>query len=242
MMSESSQSPASVRFTGPEEQQLVKYRAVHKLALVALVLGVLSAAALISPVFGLISLSGIICSVVGLRAIRANPQEWIGITPAIVGLGLSIFFLSWTLGWSATRSGRLAAQAERFANEWLELVQLKQLYAAHQLRQRYDNRVQVTGRLDDYYRTQPDLLDQFQEFSKSELLTQIASVPVGTKIESTGVADHTRSGVDESLVLQYELPATDQHPARTFYITVVRTQTTTGGEWRIDNVGDKLGE
>ena len=235
-------SPASVRFTGPEEEQLVRYRALHKLAVLALLLGLASALTLIHPLLLFIPAAGAACALVALRTIRANPEEWTGASFAIAGLVLSLFFLGWGVGWSYTRPARIARQTEEFARDWLKLVQQNELYAAHQLRQPAASRAPMTSRLDDFYRSQSeDLLKGFEDFSSSRLVSALVKAGPDHPAESHGVARGQHSGSADSVTLRYRIPAVDGQPMWSFHLNVHRS-VADGNQWQIGELDGNQGE
>jgi hypothetical protein len=233
----------SIRFSGPEEEQLVRYRAVNKLAIVAMLLGLASVLTLVHPLLMLVPLAGVVCAIVALRSIRANPDTSTGTSAAVTGLVLSLFFLGWGVGWSATRPARINQQAEQLANDWLELLQRGHFYAAHQLRMSTSVRAPLTGRLDDYYRSQPpELLRNFNDFAKSPVIE--ALVKAGPKHPPVfhGVAETERDGKAELIRLRYQLPASDGVPVWSLLVTVRREATDRGANWQIGDISSNQGE
>ena len=238
MMSET--SPESVRFTGPEEEQLVRYRELNKMAVLALLFGLASTLTLVHPLLMLIPVAGVVCAVVALRAIRANPDVWTGAWLATAGLVLSIFFLGWGVGWSATRPGRLTTQAQRFADDWLRLVQQNELYAAHQLRQNPVARAPLTSRLDDYYRSQPpELLEGYQQFAKSPVVEALVKAGPDHPPEFHGVAGIDHSSTSDAVSFRYRLPPANGQPT---WSLMIRVQLEADDRWQIIAVDGKQGE
>lgn len=231
-----STSSESVRFSGPEEEQLVRYRAVSKSAVAALLLGLASVLMLINPLMILVPVIGVVCAIVALRTIRANPGEWIGKTPAIIGLVLALFFMGWGLGWSMTRPARIASHAQALADDWLKLVARRQLYAAHQLRQPAEERVPITGRFDDFYRGQPDLLRSFNEFSGDPLVEAIYEAGPDEVPEFVEIAERNSSGLDDSITFRYRLPAKGEADGRTFLLTIRRRVVEDGVQWEVNRL------
>jgi len=238
MMSHASSD--NLRFTGPEEEQLVRYRDLNKLALVALLVGLASVLALVHPLLTLVPVVGVACALISLRTIRSNPEIWTGAWLAVIGLVLSLFFLGWGFGWSATRPGRLATQAQRFADDWFKLAQRNELYAAHQLRIDTPSRAPVTARLDDYYRSQPaDMRDAFQSFSKSPVIEALVNAGPEHPPEFVGVARTESAGLTDTLYLRYRLPAVKDQPQWSILISVKRE-----GEdrWQVFTISGNKGE
>lgn len=235
-------SSASVRFSGSEQQQLVRYRAMSKLAILALLLGLAAVLSLVHPLLLMIPAAGAVCAVVALRTIRANPEQWTGAGLATVGLVLSLFFLGWGLGWTATRPGRLAEQARTFADDWLRLVQKNQLHAAHQLRQPASTRAPLTSRLAEYYSSQPpDAQEIFRDFADSPAIQALVKAGPENPPEFRGVASSDHSGVVDTVTLRYRLPAANDQPMWSIHITASRSAAE-GNQWQISAIDGREGE
>jgi len=236
----SNTSSDSIRFTGPEEEQLVRYRELNKLALVALLVGLASVLTLVHPLLMLVPVAGVVCAVVALRTIRSNPEVWTGAWLATVGLVLSLFFLGWGISWSSTRPSRLVAQAQRFADDWFKLVQQNELYAAHQLRQSTDTRAPVTGRLDDYYRSQPpEARENYQQFATSPVIVALTKAGPDHPPEFVAAAGTDHTSTADLVSLRYRLPAVKDQP---MWSILIKIQREAEDRWQIGSVDGKQGE
>ena len=78
---------------------LTSYQAVSKSAVIALLLGLLSAVALAAPTFLFVPVMGIVFGLVALLNLRRYPEELTGKPLAVVGLGLSVVLLTSGLSW-----------------------------------------------------------------------------------------------------------------------------------------------
>lgn len=236
-MDDSSPS-APGRFSG-EEESVVAYQAISRAALAALLLGLCSGLMLLSPLLVFVPALAAISAIVALRTIRARPSEYVGKAPAIVGLALALLFLGWGGARTFTRPSRLAQQAERFADDWLTLVRRGELYSAHQLYQPPGRRIPVTPRFDDYYRGQPDLLKEYEEFIKSPAIVALTSAGAQAKAELLEVTKFEFDGANEDVVLQYkiDLPASGAGESE-IWVTVRRSPA--GGDegslWQISGI------
>lgn len=95
--------------TGHDEDQSLEYRAVHTGAMIGLVLGVASAFTLVTAFSSLdaclmvcpIPVLGIFFSLRAWSQINRQSDLYTGKTPALVGVGLSLFFLVTGLGYAS---------------------------------------------------------------------------------------------------------------------------------------------
>ena len=110
-----------------------EYRAVSGLAIAALILGILSVSALVYPLFWSVPVVGVLCALLALRVVRVRSDELSGRTIAIIGLMLSLVFLSWSVTHHLVRRYSLVEHAKPFAMDWLERVQQGHLEEAHEM-------------------------------------------------------------------------------------------------------------
>ena len=237
-------SDRPVQFSTPEFES-VHYRPVSKLAVIALLLGLISAVAFINPVLWLFPIGGVVLSLFALRQFRQAP-EMVGRSLAALGLVLSLFFLSaGPVRWQ-TRRTALMSQAKTHADHWLELVRAGHLPEAHQLTLDQSERQPPDINLDTYYAapaddqrpsptTDVDMPDFYENIPPHQQMTEYFKDPLLEKIVNLGQSGDVRStdqfeidyradaGGDEVLV-GYELRYRDaqgEH-AEPFRVTMKR--------------------
>lgn len=156
-----------VGFFDADEPEQIRYRAVSRLALVALVVSLFSPLALSHLILCAVPLTAIALSLVALRTIAQPDSRLIGRRAAMFGVVLGAFFLTLTLSSHFSRRHVICRQAEEYAAHWLDLVrgaknedtdnadQLRQkrwrLYEAFELTKEFDKRVPRGVDLDQLY-------------------------------------------------------------------------------------------
>jgi len=121
------------RLTAHQDDQVVDYRPLSVLAVVALVLGVISLAALLSLSLVILPLAGVLLSLLALARIRWLDTELLGRVPAMIGLALSLFSLSASSADAWFTRQRVVDQAERYAQRWFAALVRGDMELAMQL-------------------------------------------------------------------------------------------------------------
>lgn len=146
---------SSVGFSDLEPEQLGSYRPIHRLALVAIVVGIASAVSLIHPVFLVVPALGFILSLLALRQLPVSDQKQSGRALAILGVCFSLIFASWAFGREYSRQRYLFSHARQYAEEWLDLLRQGKLYEAHQLSMMEGRRLEPGESLEKHYTPAP---------------------------------------------------------------------------------------
>src|SRR5262245_4816609 len=102
--------PASNRSTGDEP---IQYRADSRLAVLALLLGIASAAAMVGPVLWFVPIAAAITALVAMRRIRSS-EDLVGWNVAFLGLLLALLFGIAAPARTMSRQYWLASRAEQF--------------------------------------------------------------------------------------------------------------------------------
>ncbi len=85
-----------VKLTEIDESEMVQYKAVSRLALLTLALGLGSGLALAHAIFWAVPAAAVLTGALSLRAIAASRSSLIGRKAALSGLALALFFGTWT--------------------------------------------------------------------------------------------------------------------------------------------------
>lgn len=113
-----------------DADELVSYRSLSSLAVLALFLGLLSSLALIVPLFIVIPLMGVAVALLACRSIQTHTETLTGITLAKIALFLSVFCLVAVPVKSLVRTRLYEKQADKVARQWLNFLVEGNLSAA----------------------------------------------------------------------------------------------------------------
>lgn len=147
------------------ESQYEGYRSVSRMAVFALVLGVLSPAALIHPVLFAIPWIGLIVSWRALHNVARPDSSATGYGLAMGGFILAAVFGSWGPAKTVMEHTILTRQAREFCEDWIELVRDGRLQDAHRWMlapiQRPDPRMPTQQFYEEHVELQQDLEAEF---------------------------------------------------------------------------------
>lgn len=145
MSSPVSDSPGR-RFHGeaPEEPE---QPSVSRLAVAALVLGILSLAAVTSPVMWMLPIIAVLVSGLALRTLAARRTAQRGRALALIGLTLACFLGGFAPVRHFHRQRVLFAQARTCAEQWFDLIRVGRTMDAHRLQLGYAERSDAAATL-----------------------------------------------------------------------------------------------
>lgn len=142
---------ASTFFSGEASNEVDAPR-LSKLAIAALVLGILSLLALLAKVLVTISIAGILVGIVAVWRIAVQPHIC-GIRLAQVGLGMCVAISVWVFVADKSQQAYLYSQAIEHGERFMKVLASGHLYEAAQLTQLEPDR-QITGTdLTKYYQS-----------------------------------------------------------------------------------------
>ena len=153
-----------VTLSAPDPSDLRQYRDVSRLAIFALLLGLLSPLALMHPMLSAVPLAGVVVASAALVTLARRSEELTGRQMALWGLALALFFGSWSMGQTSLRSWILQSQARSLADHWLTLWQQGEFAAAHQLIMTPGDREPAGADLREIYRTLPVFREGLESF------------------------------------------------------------------------------
>lgn len=198
----------SVSSTAPnplhsDEQSVAQYRSVSRTALVALGLGIASALALASPVLSPIALFAIVAAVISLRGIRQSGGQVVGRVPAILGLGLAMFFLGWSTAHSFSRENALEGRAREFAEAWLTLVAHGELQQADQMRIPAHTRMQSGEAIKEFYEQNPDAAKGLTNFFSTPVMKDFLAKGSDVEFRFDSLDGSERDAESDIMTLKY---------------------------------------
>lgn len=220
------------------EGESTQYRAVSPLAIVALILGIVSAGALLHPSGCAIALLGGVVSVVALNRIAAAGPELIGRRAALLGLALSITFgVAAPAQWLTARWW-LASEAESVGLGWFDYLQHDKPELAHQMTMMFAAR-KAPNEVLDYYRNTPEAKENLTEFVAESLIRTLLALgdKAQVRLYETGEIFHDQDGelIEQFYAVTY--PDSRTRQPRTFFVRLELDRLTNkqNGEtrWRV---------
>jgi hypothetical protein len=149
-----------------------EYRSLSPWAVIALILGLVSAIAFAAPLLLAVPILGAAAAAIALRQISADGSEFTGRKAALWGLGLSVAFGVGAATERMATGWRLESEATEFAMLWFEHLRHKRPQLAHQLTLEPHER-RVSGDLEEYYRSQPEARAEFEAFAQDTAMATI---------------------------------------------------------------------
>jgi len=174
----------SARFSSPEQpEEVVGYRRMSSLAVIALIVAVVSAVSLIHPLLWVVPAAAFVLALSALRQIGRSP-ELAGRNVALSALILALVLGSWSVSWVLTRQAMITRQAREHAERWFDLVREGKLREAHQLTKPAFERAPDGESLSEFYaretvKTPPSLADdpEMMVLSPQQELDQFFAEP-----------------------------------------------------------------
>jgi len=133
------------------DQEVVRYRAISSLAMIALLAGLLSPLAMLATSLWLVPLTAVVIAGLALWRIASRAPELIGRPAALVGLMLGVAFLIASPVDDIVYRYCLRRQAREFAGMWIDAIRHKELYKAHHLTVDPKHRLPLESKLADFY-------------------------------------------------------------------------------------------
>lgn len=249
-------SDTSVQFSEHESEELSAYEPVSRLALTALVLGILSGLAVFHLMFCLVSMVGAVWGLLAMRELGRPEAKLSGRSLAVAGLLLSIMFGSWGLAREFSFRSALYTRAEQFSQEWFKLVRGGKHQEAHQLTVSAAQRVPAGQSLEKLYAPSPktsdeppDLMEvplsiQLQNFHAQDAVKRLNGLGSSLQAEFQHVTNFQRMARGDILVeLQFRVQGTGPQGSESFPIRLMleRTWGDITAEWRVVEVHEPLG-
>jgi hypothetical protein len=230
---------------GAESRDLQQYHEVSRLAVVAVIVGVLAASALAWPLLVVLSVVGVVLAGTALRSIAASQGALIGRTAALVGLSLSLLFGAWGLTRDVLYSQLLYAQARPLAENWLGLVCAGRLQEAHQLTKQEEQRQPADSSLEGYYASSTEAKEGLDMFFSGLVARGLIARGARAHVRFDGnvTIEDDRLGREYSHLITLRFAYDDETAGRPttakFTLTLVRRRPATAREarWSVRSIG-----
>ena len=204
------------------DAEIVQYRALSLPAMAGLIVGLLSPAAIIAPLLWSLPMLGIVLSGLGLRQIARNPTERAGRKAAIIGMGLSLFFLLSAASHRHVYYQLLRAEARHFSEQWFTFLANGEPHKAHQLLSSPDFRQPIDENLWEFYRQSPQWEGELRTHVEEPLVRLL--LELGDKAQArywNCDKNHEEHDADHDLVLSvYAITYTDADEKKTFFVAL----------------------
>ncbi|WDI44102.1 DUF4190 domain-containing protein [Bremerella sp. P1] len=166
-----------------ENEDLLEYRELSRLAIGGMVLGVFSVLAIFTSVLWIVPVLAIILSLVAYYQIQKS-DVLTGKGMALIGMGLAAIWLGIGVTQGGVRDRVMMSTSREMAKSWLDLLLEKKTMEAHQLTLRPNGRQSATTSLEGYYQkddlTKEDL-EAFETHDAVKVLRGWAGGPLEAK-------------------------------------------------------------
>lgn len=180
-----------------ENEDLLEYRELSRLAIGGMVLGVLSVLAIFTSVLWIIPAVAIIMSLVAYYKIEKS-EVLTGKGMALIGIALAAIWLGIGVSQGGVRNRVMMNTSREMAKSWLDLILEKKTMEAHQLTMRANSRQSATVPLEGYYEkdelTKEDL-NAFQTHDAIQAIRDWEGGPLEAKFDHD-VTSSVYEGVD----------------------------------------------
>lgn len=195
-MIDSAESRPGARFTA-ENEDLLEYRELSRLAIAGLVLGLFSIGAIFTPVLWIVPVVAIALNLVAYYQI-VRSEVLTGRLLSLIGLSLAGLWLGLAVTQSVTQNRLLMSSSREMAQGWLEVLLDKQIMPAHQLTLHPDSRQAPSASLETHYASDEMNQEELDLFRNQEAVAAIRNWE-GGPLEAKFVRDLSSSayeGVD----------------------------------------------
>ena len=221
----------------PDELPVAGYRIISISAVLAVLLGALSAVTLVNPVLSPVAIAAVIAATVALRQIAAAQGQLIGRRAALAGLFLATLFFGWGISRYLTRQWALEENARKTAQVWLRLIQSGQLREALQFRLSPSARIMSPAALAEHYANNQEAAQELTQFTSEQLIKELATLKEQADVRFEEVMNSRRDGFVDRIILKYNYArAASPGGRQSFKIQLRRlTDESTGRpEWEIE--------
>jgi len=146
-----------------ENEDLLEYRELSRLAIVGMILGVFSVLAIFTSVLWIVPVLAIILSLVAYYQIEKS-EVLTGKGMALVGMALAAIWLGIGVTQGGVRDRVMMSTSREMAKSWLDLLVDKKTMEAHQLTLRPSARQAASVSLDGYYQGDELTKEDLQAF------------------------------------------------------------------------------
>jgi hypothetical protein len=229
----------------PDDRPLAQYRSIAPLAVVAIILGIVSALILTTPLLAPLPVAALVAGIAALRSIRQSNDQLAGRTVAIAGLCLATFFLGLGFARHLARQSSIEHRSREMADVFFQLLEENRPQQAHQFRVTPALRITAPEAIAEHYEKNAEAAKELQGFVSSSVIKDVIGRGKDADVRFDSVASATHEGQTDMLVLKYSyLPKADGqrqpiwvHINRRFDESMKRNQWEFGGVQNTPPVG-----
>jgi len=170
-MTEPANQASGARFSA-ENEDLLEYRELSRLAIGGMVLGVLSVLAIFTSVLWVVPVLAIVLSLVAYYQIDKS-EVLTGKGMALIGMALAAIWLGIGVTQGSVRDRVMMNQSREMARGWLDLLLEKRTMEAHQLTMRANARQTASTPLDGYYQSDDMVQEDLLSFETQDAVKAI---------------------------------------------------------------------
>lgn len=221
-MADSAQQHTSAGFSA-ENEDLMQYREISRLAIVGLVLGILSVLAVFTSVLWIVPVIAIILSLIAYYQIGRS-ELLTGQGMALAGMGLAALWLGLSVTQSAVKQHALVTASREMAADWLDLILEKKYMEAHQLTTHPSSRPPAKTSLPAYYAESSMREEELEGFESRDIIREITKWD-GGPLEETYVRDFATSAFEGTYYVSHIFLISDKESGKPLWdvkVTVKR--------------------
>jgi len=221
------------------ESDLEDYRPLSPLAMAAAALGVCSAGVLISRLFWPLAIVGVVISLLALVRVSRENGRVLGRSAALIGLGLSILFLTYAPAKDYARKVILAGASRPIADQWIDAILQGRIEAAHQLTRKPHERVTMEyDELRAFYESNKELNAAAELYAEDPAVKSLLGQESDAEFEFIGTPSVESAERYDRLVHKYQVDMASRPPF-VIYVQLRRTPLLGDkmGAWNIEQVG-----
>ncbi|GAA4429201.1 DUF4190 domain-containing protein [Bremerella cremea] len=185
-MTETTEHSTESRFSA-ENEDLLEYRELSRLAIAAMVLGVLSVLSIFTPVLWILPVLAIILGLVSYFQITRS-EVLTGKGMALAGIGLAAIWLGIGVTQGVVRDRIMRENSRVLAQAWLDMMLEGKILESHQLTLSPQGRQPASASLEGHYQNDQLQKESLEGFKSQEFLEKIQAWN-GGPLESKFVAD-----------------------------------------------------
>ncbi|QDU29691.1 hypothetical protein ETAA8_48060 [Anatilimnocola aggregata] len=186
------------------EPELPQYRAISPWAVATLIAGLAAPLALIGPLLWWVPLIAIPLALLAFRQLRTGDPPYIGKNAAVCGICLAALFAGWAVAQRLSREVRSTSEAQRFVDDWLELLRQGKMHEAHQVATTAGRRTAIGTDLESFYKVQLEAGKEFEAFQRSPIIAAIAKNS-DLELAFAEITTHAVQGNTDYFTLRYEV-------------------------------------
>ncbi|RCS52996.1 DUF4190 domain-containing protein [Bremerella cremea] len=189
-MVDSAQQHTSAGFSA-ENEDLMQYREISRLAISGLVLGILSVMAVFTSVLWIVPVIAIVICLVAYYHIGRS-ELLTGQGMALAGMGLAAIWLGLSITQVQVKQYALVTASREMAAQWLDLILQKKFMEAHQMSMHPSARPPAKTALPAFYAENEMRTEDLQGFESRDIVKAIDQWQ-GGPLEATFVRDFATS-------------------------------------------------